>query len=91
MHNHRRFLRARDFNVDDTLQKYRATQTWREENRILELYENIEARHYEETRKVVSTSSSNSMYLTDFTPSIPIGLVAATRTASRAAGLKSNN
>ena len=39
----------------DALQQFSETEKWREENAIAQLYENIDIKDYEETRRLVST------------------------------------
>ena len=52
---HRRFLRARRFVPTDALQQFADTEAWRQANQIDTVYENIDLKDYEETRKLVST------------------------------------
>ncbi|KAH8678420.1 CRAL-TRIO domain-containing protein [Xylariales sp. PMI_506] len=47
-----RFLRAREFDVDNALKQYKAAREWRDANRLIEMYDSIEVSHYEETRKM---------------------------------------
>ncbi|MCJ1401820.1 hypothetical protein MMC11_005037 [Xylographa trunciseda] len=49
-----RFLRARRFVPRDALQQFSDTESWRESNRIGDLYDNIDIKDYEETRRLVS-------------------------------------
>ena len=50
----RRFLRARRFVPQDALQQFTDTELWRESNKIGDLYNNIDIKDYEETRRLVS-------------------------------------
>ncbi|KAA8571284.1 hypothetical protein EYC84_000609 [Monilinia fructicola] len=47
-----RFLRARRFVVADAIQQFSATEEWRKENELDQLYETIDLEHYEETRRL---------------------------------------
>ncbi|MCJ1394477.1 hypothetical protein MMC18_007355 [Xylographa bjoerkii] len=47
-----RFLRARRFVPQDALQQFTDTEAWRESNRIGDLYNNIDIKDYEETRRL---------------------------------------
>jgi len=66
---HRRFLRARRFNVQDALKQFEDTEEWRKANSLDQLYETIDLEHYEETRRLVNplsiykfSSNSNSTH-----------------------------
>lgn len=50
----RRFLRARRFVPQDAVQQFSDTERWRAENQIDTIYENIDVKDYEETRRLVS-------------------------------------
>ncbi|KAL1958657.1 hypothetical protein VTO42DRAFT_4000 [Malbranchea cinnamomea] len=47
-----RFLRARRFDVKGALDQFEATENWRKENQIKDLYENFDLDSYEESRRV---------------------------------------
>ncbi|MCJ1382047.1 hypothetical protein MMC17_005159 [Xylographa soralifera] len=47
-----RFLRARRFVPQDALQQFADTESWRESNKIGDLYNNIDIKDYEETRRL---------------------------------------
>ncbi|QSZ34577.1 hypothetical protein DSL72_006171 [Monilinia vaccinii-corymbosi] len=47
-----RFLRARRFVVADAYQQFSATEEWRKENELDQLYETIDLEQYEETRRL---------------------------------------
>ena len=58
----RRFLRARRFVPQDALQQFADTETWRESNKIGDLYNNIDIKDYEETRRLVSMGIDTLIY-----------------------------
>ncbi|MCJ1285428.1 hypothetical protein MMC26_004768 [Xylographa opegraphella] len=60
-----RFLRARRFVPQDALQQFTETEAWREANKIGDLYNNIDIKDYEETRR---------LYADQFSYSTPNGL-----------------
>ncbi|KAI9839082.1 MAG: hypothetical protein M1837_002259 [Sclerophora amabilis] len=47
-----RFLRARKFGIPEAFQQFSDTEAWREANKLDYLYNNIEIRDYEETRRL---------------------------------------
>ncbi|KAK2756540.1 hypothetical protein FQN54_005433 [Arachnomyces sp. PD_36] len=47
-----RFLRARRFDVNGALEQFKTTEEWRAENRLDDLYANIDVNAYEESRQV---------------------------------------
>lgn len=50
----RRYLRARKFVPSEALTQFKATEDWRKENRLEELYDTIDVKEYDETRRLVS-------------------------------------
>ena len=52
----RRFLRARRFDVNGAVEQFKSTEEWRAENRLDDLYANIDVNSYEEARRVVSST-----------------------------------
>jgi hypothetical protein len=73
------------------MQQFQTTRKWRENNRLIELYETIEAEHFEETRKLVSISHSPQPLFPADSDSTRIGQDAVTRMGSPLAGLRSSN
>lgn len=51
-----RYLRARKFSPPDALKQFKDTEDWRKENSLDELYDTIEVKEYEETRRLVSST-----------------------------------
>lgn len=47
-----RYLRARKFSPPDALKQFKDTEDWRKENSLDELYDTIEVKEYEETRRL---------------------------------------
>lgn len=50
---HRRFLRARKFDVNAAWGQFKDTEDWRKDNAIEKLYENIDIDSYESARRMV--------------------------------------
>lgn len=50
---HRRFLRARKFDVEGAWAQFKDTEDWRKENKIESLYANIGVDSYEAARRMV--------------------------------------
>ncbi|EOD47899.1 putative cellular retinaldehyde-binding triple function protein [Neofusicoccum parvum UCRNP2] len=47
-----RYLRARKFSPPDALKQFKDTEDWRKENSLDELYDTIDVKEYEETRRL---------------------------------------
>jgi hypothetical protein len=50
---HRRFLRARRWVVQDAYTQFKETEEWRKANELEVLYDTIDVKAYEETRRLV--------------------------------------
>jgi hypothetical protein len=46
-------LRARKFNPQEALKQFKDTEDWRKENKLDELYDTIDIKEYEESRRLV--------------------------------------
>lgn len=55
----RRYLRARKFVPKEALTQFKATEDWRKENRLEEIYDTIDIKEYDETRRLVSIPMFN--------------------------------
>lgn len=58
----RRFLRARRFNVSAAYEQYSSTMTWRDENDLAFLYDNIDINDFNDTKNLVSMKSLPSYH-----------------------------
>ncbi|CEJ82778.1 hypothetical protein VHEMI02826 [[Torrubiella] hemipterigena] len=47
-----RFLRAREYNVENAFVQFSKTQKWRDANQLIKLYETIDVNSFEDTRKM---------------------------------------
>lgn len=52
----RRYLRARKFNPNEALIQFKDTEDWRKDNHLVELYNTIDVKEYDDTRKLVHIS-----------------------------------
>jgi thioredoxin-related protein len=50
---YRRFLRARRFVAQEAFKQFKATEDWRKENKLNEIFTTIELEEYEQTRQLV--------------------------------------
>lgn len=49
----RRYLRARKFSPKEALVQFKDTEDWRKENHLEQLYDTIDIKEYEDTRRLV--------------------------------------
>ncbi|QDS77905.1 hypothetical protein FKW77_000721 [Venturia effusa] len=62
-----RYLRARKFVPKEALTQFKATEDWRKENKLEELYDTIDITEYDETRRLVGSQIS-SVYVFEVAP-----------------------
>lgn len=58
---HRRYLRARKFDIPGAIGQFTDTEKWMKEQRVVELYDHFDVDFYERARLMVSAPSTKFM------------------------------
>jgi len=81
-----RYLRARRFAPQEAFKQFKDTEDWRRENKLSDIFNNIEIEEYEQTRRLVTTRPAvQTRPMADVATvcSTPNGSADATSAASR--------
>lgn len=67
----RRYLRARKFVPKEAWTQFKATEDWRKENNLEELYDTIDVKEYDETRRLVRVKMWETLTELTLFPTVP--------------------